>query len=196
MCLPDIFSLITKLQDIVYAIHLLIFTNIGIYMLHVQTVCFQFAQKSSLFFLAFFFFNAILATISHSHFALLFLAHIPFFSLRSGSRSRRMWWTCFQYFASFNNLLFYRHFTNEMYIFLLIYVATISNIKSQLASHAVIVHSPEIFWKEQSINVMVNYSISFEVILEIQEMFVVLNNKIINNFRCILVIHRQFVLNN
>ena len=50
----------------------LFFTNIGIYMLHMQIICFQVAQKSSFFSSRFFFFNAILATISHSCFAFLF----------------------------------------------------------------------------------------------------------------------------
>ena len=82
MCWPDIFSLITKLQDVVYTICLLIYTNIGIHTLHMQIVRFQVAQKSSLFFLAFLFFlfNAILATISHSRFASVFFGLRSYFS--------------------------------------------------------------------------------------------------------------------
>ena len=58
----------------------LFFTNIGIYMLHMQIICFQVAQKPSFFSSRFFFFNAILATILHSWFAFLFFGLNSLFS--------------------------------------------------------------------------------------------------------------------
>ena len=86
-----------------------------------------------------------------------FVLHFFFFSLESRSQSRR--WTRFYHFTSLNNLILYQHFTIEIYIFLLIFVATISNIKSQLAFHIIIVHPTEVFQNEQGGNVLVNWSI-------------------------------------
>ena len=123
----------------------------------------------------------------------LFWHGFLFFSLESRNRSRGMWWTRSYHFTSFSNLLSCWHFTNEMYIFLLIFVVTKSNIKSQLASHAEIVHPTQIFWKEQSGSVFANKTISFKVFLELWKMLFVFDNKIINNFRCILVFQQQFV---
>ena len=93
----------------------------------------------------------------------------------------------------FQNLLFYWHFTNKMYIFLLIFVACVGNIKSHLTFHTIIIRPTEIFWKERSINVLINMCISFEVFLEPRQMFIVFKNEIINNFRCILVFQWQFL---
>ena len=98
--------------------------------------------------LCFFFFNTILVTVSYSRFPFLFCGlHFFFFSLELRRRTRWWQWARSYHFASFDNVLFYWHFTNEMYIFLLIFVASISNIKSQLASYAVIVHPTETFWR-------------------------------------------------
>ena len=126
MCLSNIFSQITKL---LFFIYLLIFWN-----LYASYENRSFSGRTEVlpfFPRVSFFFNSILATISHLHFAFLFFGlYSFFFNLRSSSRRRRMWWTHSYHFASFDNLLFYRRFTNEMYIFLLIFVVTISNIKS------------------------------------------------------------------
>ena len=109
-----------------------------------------------------------------------------FFSLKSRSTQRRLLWlTHFYHFASFHDLLLYWYFTNKTYISLLIFVATVGNIKSCLIFHAIIIHPAEIFWKERSINVLINLCISFEVFHAPWE--------IINNFRYISVFQLQFV---
>ena len=139
--------------------------------------------------LAFFhlFFHCNLATISHSRFAFLFFGRLRscFFNIGSRKRWRRCW-TCFYHFTSFHNLLFYQHFTNKMYIFLLIFVASVGNIKRDFTFHTIVIHPTEIFWKERNVSLLIKLCISFEVFLTPRKIFVVFNNKITNNFRCIL----------
>ena len=84
------------------------------------------------------------------------------------------------------SLLFYQHFTNKMYIFLLIFVASVGNIKRDLTFHTIIIHPTEIIWKDRNVSLLIKLCISFEVFLMPRKVFVVFNNKIINNFRCIL----------
>ena len=144
--------------------------------------------KSLVFFSScFIFFIAILATISHSRFAFLFFdrLHSCFFNVGSRKR-RRSCWTRFYHFTSFHSLLFYQHFTNKMYIFLLIFVASVGNIKRDLTFHTIIIHPTEIIWKDRNVSLLIKLCISFEVFLMPRKVFVVFNNKIINNFRCIL----------
>ena len=182
MCLPDIFSLITKLQDVDYAIYLLIFLQT---LEFVHFICKSFVSsslKSFAFFIKFLFFDC---SFSNNFalalcFSLFWWFAFLFFSLKSRSRQWRWWLTGFYHLISFHNLLFYQHFTNKMYIFLLSFVATVGNIKSQLTFHTIIIHPTEIFWKEGSVSVSISLCISFKVFLELREMFIVFNNKIIN----------------
>ena len=152
-------------------------------MLRMHIICFKVAQKSSFYTSRFFFPCNFSSNITLALFFSLIWIALPFFSLRIRSKKGSRQWTRFYHFARLDNLLFYRHLTNEMHIFLLIFVATISNIKSQLASHTVIIHPREIFWKQQSGNVLINQSISFELFLDLRELFIVFNNKTIKQFQ-------------
>ena len=127
MCLPDIFSVITKLRDVVYTIYLLIFLN-TLEFIHFIYKSFVFSSLKSLalFSSRFFFINNFTLTLCFSRFW-----QFAFLFFSRGSRSRQwIWLIRFYHFASFHNLLFYQHFRKKMYIFLLIFVASVSNIKS------------------------------------------------------------------
>ena len=162
MCLPDNFSLITKLQDVVYAIYLLIFyKHWDLYVSYANRLFLICSKVLPFFHHVSFLFIAISSIISHSRIWFPSL----FFSL--GSRSRQcMWLIRFYHFASFHNLLFYHHFTNKKYIFLLIFVISVGNIKSYLTFHTIIIHPTKIFWNKHSVDVMINLHIYFEVFLE------------------------------
>ena len=75
-----------------------------------------------------------------------------FFSLGSRSRRRR-WLTHFQHFTS-SHLLVCQHFRNKVYVFMLIFVASVGNIKSRLTFHTTIIYLTEVFSKESSVNVL------------------------------------------
>ena len=196
MCLLYIYFLITKWQDVVCIIYLLIFYNHwNLYVLYANC-SFLVHLKVLPFFVAFLFIHS---NFSNNFtlalcFSLFWWFIFLFFSLERRSRWQR--WLCltrFYHFASFHDLLFHRHFMNKMYSFLLIFVATLGNIKSHLTFHTIIIHPTEIFRKEHSVNVLINLFISYKVFLELQEMFVVFNKKIINSFRCVLVFQWQFI---
>ena len=159
-----------------------------------QIVRFLFAQKSCLFFIMLLFFHCNFSNNFTLTLCFPLFWQFSFLIINLGSRSRqRRWLTRFYHFASFQNLLHYWHFTNKTHIFFLIFVVSVCNLKSYLTFHTIIIHPIEIFWKEQSVNVLINLCICSEVFLESREMFVVFNNKIINNSRCIFAFQWQFV---
>ena len=136
MCLPNIFSLMKKLQDVVYVIYLLIFLQTLEFIRFICKLFVPTSPKSLAFFITVFFFYLQFKQQFHTRaFAFLFFWRFAFlfFSLGSRSRWRRwLWLTRFYHFTSFHNHLFYWHFTNKMYIFLLIFLASIGNIKATL----------------------------------------------------------------
>ena len=158
MCLSDIFSLITKLQDVVYAIYLLIILQA---LEFIHTICKSFVP-SSIKRLAFFhhlsFFNCNCS--NNFAFALCFSLFwwftFLFFSVECRSRRHRwLWFTRFYPFTSFHGLLFYQHFINKIYILFFIFLATAGNNKSLFTFHAIIIHPTEIFWNKRSVNVLI-----------------------------------------
>ena len=160
MCLPDVFFLITKLQDVVYAIYLLIFLRA---LKFIHFICKSFVSSFYVSFFSLQFSNNLTLVFC---FSLFWQFTFLFLSLRRRSRRWR-WLTNFYHFTSFHNLLFYQHFTKNMYIFLLIFVDSIGNTKSDLTFHTIIINPTKIFWKERSVNVLMNLHISIEVFLSL-----------------------------
>ena len=143
MCLPEIFSLITKLQDVVYAIYLLIPNKCwNLYVSYGNSLLLVYLKVLP-FFITFLFFHYNLK--NNFKFALCFSL---LFTLKSMSRQRWLFWlTYFYHFASFWNLLFYQNFANKMRIFVLIFIATVDNIKSHLKFYSIIIYPTETFWR-------------------------------------------------
>ena len=194
MCLPNIFSLITKLQDIVYTIYLFFYKYWNLYISYGYRLL-LFHSKSSFFHDVSFFFhcnfsNNFIFVLSFSLFDGL---HSIFSVSRVGvDNGSGCGWhisgtslvsttSCFIAISRIE-CIFSCHFCSHR-----------KQYQNPPYSSHHNIHPTEIFWKKHSINVLTNLCISFEMLLQPLEMFVVFNNKIIGNFRCTLLFQWQFV---
>ena len=149
MCLPDIFSLITKSQDVVYDIYLLTFLQTLEFVRFTYKLFVSSALKSFAFFSLFLFFHS---NFSNNFtpvlcFPLSWWFVFLFFNLERSRRWRWLWLIRSCHFASFHDLWLYRNFANKMCIFFLIFVASISNIKCHLTFQTIIIYTKKYFRK-------------------------------------------------